>query len=264
VIKSPLGGRSRASRPWRRAELLGAVALLLFLVVVIPSVAAWLNSQTFDPFSDAGDDPLAAYVTVLLLVFGDAIIPVFPGETTVTSAAVVAASGALNIWWVCVAASLGAILGDSAVYWIARSARGTLRHRMEAAAAKPRARQVLRVFSERAPLLIVVGRYVPGFRLVVNFTMGGVVRMAYPRFLRWSALSGALWGFYTGLLAFAIATVFDARPFLSLIISGLVTSVAIAWVMVVLRRGASAPIEAVDASLANDASPAGGRFTEPL
>jgi membrane protein DedA with SNARE-associated domain len=123
---------------------------------------------------------------------------------------------------------------------------------------------VLRVFSERAPLLIVVGRYVPGFRLVVNFTMGGVVRMAYPRFLRWSALSGALWGFYTGLLAFAIATVFDARPFLSLIISGLVTSVAIAWVMVVLRRGAAAPIEAVDASLANDASPAGGRFTEPL
>jgi membrane-associated protein len=249
VIKLAPAGKSR---PSRRTVLLGALGLLL-LVVVAPAVASWLNSQSIDPFSDAADDPVAAYTTVLLLVLGDAIIPLLPGETTVTSAAVVAAGGALNIWWVCVAASLGAILGDSAVYWIARSARGNLRHRMEAAAAKPRAQQVLKVFNERAPLLIVVGRYVPGFRLVVNFTMGGVVRMPYPQFLRWSAFSGALWGFYTGMLAFAIATVFEARPWLSLIISGLVTSVAITWVMVVLRRGAAEPVKA---PLAGDTAPA--------
>ena len=95
---------------------------------------------------------------------------------------------------------------------------------------------MLTVFDDRAPLFIVVGRYVPGFRLVVNFTMGGVVRMPYPRFLRWSALSGVLWGFYTGILAYLIATAFEDKPLLSLIISGLVTSIAITWVLIVLRR----------------------------
>jgi membrane-associated protein len=251
VVRVPPRGKPTPSPAWRRTLLrrrtllLGLLAILL-LVVVAPVVVGWLNLQSIDVFSDTGDNPQAAYATILVLILGDAVIPVLPGETTVASAAVVAAGGALNIWWVCVAASVGAILGDSAVYWIARSARGKLRHRMERATASPRARRVLTVFNERAPLFIVVGRYVPGFRLVVNFTMGGVVRMAYARFLRWSALSGAVWGFYTGMLAFAVATVFDGRPLMSLIISGLVTSLAITWVMVVLRRGTERPVEAAD------------------
>jgi membrane-associated protein len=128
---------------------------------------------------------------------------------------------------------------------------------MEKAAANPRAQKVLVIFADRAPLLIVVGRYVPGLRIVVNFTMGGVLRMPYPRFLRWSVLSGVLWGFYTGLLAYLIASLFDGQTLLPLIISGCVTSAAITWVMVVLHRDLVRSRDAdVDAPEASGAAPA--------
>src|SRR3954453_1070596 len=232
----PTGKRSSARFRLQRRTAILLVFGTLLLVLVGPAIVQWVTLATADLFADAAANPGAAYATVFALVWGDAVVPLLPGETTVTSAAVVAAGGSLEILWVCVAAALGAVVGDSTVYWIARSARGRVRARLERTASSPRARGVLEIFDERAALLIIVGRYVPGFRIIVNFTMGGVVRMPYPRFLRLSSLSGVLWGFYTGLLAYLVATIFDGRPLLSLVISGTVTSLAITWVLVVLRR----------------------------
>jgi membrane-associated protein len=225
----------RRWRPSRRNVVAGSI-LLVVLVAVAPALSGWLTPIVDGLLDNTSDDPVVAYATVALLVIGDAVFPVLPGETTVSTAAVAAADGGLNIWWVCVAASAGAVIGDSALYWIARGARGRVRAKMEAAAADPRARNLLELFDDRAALLIIVGRYVPGARFVINFTMGGVVRMPYRRFLPLSAIGGTLWGFYTALLAYLVATVFGGALVVSLIVSGVVTSVAIAWVLIVLRR----------------------------
>jgi membrane protein DedA with SNARE-associated domain len=52
-----------------------------------------------------------------------AIVPIFPGETTLNAASVLGSQGTLEIELVIVAGALGAILGDSALYWITRTAR---------------------------------------------------------------------------------------------------------------------------------------------
>jgi hypothetical protein len=44
-----------------------------------------------------------------------------PGETTLDAAAILASNGQLNIFLVIVAGSIGAITGDSAVCWLART-----------------------------------------------------------------------------------------------------------------------------------------------
>ena len=48
------------------------------------------------------------------------MIPIFPGETTLNAASTLAADGELELVWVIVAGALGAVVGDSALYWIAR------------------------------------------------------------------------------------------------------------------------------------------------
>ncbi|HET6171766.1 MAG TPA: hypothetical protein VFD90_04125 [Gaiellales bacterium] len=57
---------------------------------------------------------LVAYLTIFALVFCDAIVPFFPGETTLNAASVLASHGTLELGFVIAAGTLGAILGDSA------------------------------------------------------------------------------------------------------------------------------------------------------
>ena len=56
---------------------------------------------------------------MFLLIAGDAVIPVFPGETTLDAASTLAAQGQLELVWEIVAGALGAIVGDSVLFLIA-------------------------------------------------------------------------------------------------------------------------------------------------
>jgi membrane-associated protein len=60
------------------------------------------------------------YPVVALLVAGDAIVPVFPGESAVVAAAVLAAEGELMVWLILLAAFGGAFLGDLLMYGLGR------------------------------------------------------------------------------------------------------------------------------------------------
>jgi hypothetical protein len=56
----------------------------------------------------------SSYLGVALLVFLDAVVPVFPGETTLNAASTLASQGTLDLWLVIVAGAAGAVAGDSA------------------------------------------------------------------------------------------------------------------------------------------------------
>ena len=100
-------------------------------------------------------------------------MPIFPGETTLNTAAVLASQGGLELSPVIVAGALGAILGDSALYWIARTGPRTLKARLEAASEKDeRVAKGLELLGRSAPILIACGRFVPGVRFAVNVSMG--------------------------------------------------------------------------------------------
>jgi membrane-associated protein len=57
---------------------------------------------------------------VALLVAGDAVVPVFPGESAVVAAAVLAADGELVVWLVLLAAFAGAFVGDLVMFGLGR------------------------------------------------------------------------------------------------------------------------------------------------
>lgn len=211
------------------------IAVAVGVVVVLVLLGAFLTTLPF--FDDLAGSGSGSYVAVTALVLGDAIIPVLPGETTLNTAATLAAQGSLDLWAVVLAGGLGAVLGDSCVYWIARGFRGRWHDNLMDAAHHPKATVFLDVFADKAPLMIVFGRYVPGVRLVVNVTMGAVVRLPYPTFLRWSVLAGFLWSAYTCVLAYAVASVLSSRPLASILISGFITTAALVAIGWILRRG---------------------------
>jgi membrane-associated protein len=61
---------------------------------------------------------------------GDAVLPLFPSETVVITAAVLAANGKLNIGLVATSAAVGAVLGDNCAYWLGRSGLSRLSDRL--------------------------------------------------------------------------------------------------------------------------------------
>jgi membrane protein DedA with SNARE-associated domain len=191
-----------------------------------------------------------SYLSVFLLVFGDAICAVLPGETTLNAASTLAAEGLLSLGLVMLAGALGAIAGDSALYWIARASARRIAPQAERARRNEKVASVLRFMGSSAPLLLLAGRYVPGLRFVVNATLG-LNRYPYRSFLLWSACGGTLWSVYTCGLAYLVGTALSDFPLASVLISGLITTVALGAVFLLARRvrSASASVDAAaDAS----------------
>jgi membrane-associated protein len=176
-----------------------------------------------------------AYLAVFLLVFGDAVFPVLPGETTLNAASTLAANGELDLGLVMLAGALGAIVGDSTLYWIARGSRRRVEPQIQKAEQNEKVAAALEFMGSSAAMLIILGRYVPGLRFVVNATMG-LSQYPYRRFLLWSAIGGAAWAAYTCGLAYLVATALANFPLASVVISGLITTAAIAVIFIVVKR----------------------------
>lgn len=206
-------------------------AMLLALVAAVIVLNRLGGVDAFSLSSGAGS---WAYVAVAAMVFGDAVCPVLPGETTLNAASTLAAEGSLQLWAVIVAGAAGAIVGDSTVYWVARLAKRRMRPQIERAEHDERVALALGFLSGNAPLLIVAGRYVPGMRFVINATMG-VSEFPYRRFLAWSSLGGLLWSAYTCVLAYLISTALAGYPLASVVISTAVTMAAVALVVLRMR-----------------------------
>jgi membrane-associated protein len=202
--------------------------LLTAAVVIAVVVVLWNQGQKVVDGQTSG---AVTYVLVFLLVFGDAICPVLPGETTLNAASILASTGKLNIWVVIFAGALGAVTGDSVVYWVARRARGRLRVWMDKAAGAKSTAKVLGMLRDHGPVFLLFGRYIPGVRFALNATLGGVVKMPYGTFVKWSAVSGAIWSAFTCACAYFISTALAGYPLLSLIITGVFSAVLITSVI---------------------------------
>ena len=218
---------------WRRhlgALIVGGFAVLLVVIVLLQlleegDIAAWL--------AEAPEE--WAYVLCFLLVWIDAIIPIFPGETTLSTASTLAAQGSLELELVMLAGGLGAILGDSSLFWIARKSAARVQGQLDKALENPKVRAGWDALDRSPGILIVAGRYVPGMRFAVNASMG-LSDIPYRRFLPWSVVGGILWSVYTCTLAYNVATTLAGYPLASLLISGFITSALLAAIYFVDRR----------------------------
>jgi membrane protein DedA with SNARE-associated domain len=213
-----------------------SIGTVLVLAVV---VLLWNRAQDLIAGESAG---WTSYLLVAALVFGDAVVPILPGETTLSAASVMAANGKLQIGLVILAGAVGAVSGDSAVYWAAKSAKGRIRDWMDRGAQNATAARVLDLLARHGAVVLLFGRYVPGVRFALNVTLGGVVRMPYRRLLFWSGVGGAMWSAFTCASAYLIGTLLAGYPLLSLVVTGSLSTVVIAgviWVQKAARRHAS-------------------------
>jgi membrane-associated protein len=226
----PVPRRAPRRRPSRR--LLLAIAVL---ALIVGAIAVLFVVDDGDGLSLVDGQTPGSYLAIFGLIAADAVIPIFPGETTLNAASTLASQGELDLALVILAGALGAIVGDSTLFWIARRSSSHVEPQIERARRNPKIAGALAFLDRGAPMLLLTGRYVPGLRFVVNATLG-ISGMPYRSFLPWSALGGALWSTYTCLLAYWVGSALDDFPLGSVVISGAITTGLIAAFFAYQRR----------------------------
>ncbi len=149
------------------------------------------------------------YLVVAGLVAGDAILPLFPGESSVVAAAVLAADGELVVWLVFLAAAAGAFVGDLLMYAIGRVG-GTRLIRRYASDGRRRERvaRARQRIDRRGAALIVAAQFLPGGRNIVMLGAGSR-RYPLPRFLAAEAVGAVAWAAFQTGIGYAGGTLVD-------------------------------------------------------
>ena len=136
-------------------------------------------------------------------------IPV-TGEVALFSASLLAASGHAAIGWVAVAASSGAIVGDSIGYAIGRRGGRNLLERfgrrfphhfgpVHLAAAE-------RAFTRWGVWAVFFGRFIALLRILAG-PLAGALRVPYPRFIMANAAGGIVWASGTAFTVWGLGQV---------------------------------------------------------
>jgi membrane-associated protein len=136
------------------------------------------------------------YVVLVAIVFVETGLLVgffLPGDSLLITAGVVAATGALNIWWLNLLLIVAAITGDSVGYAIGRRAGPRLFTRPKSRLFNPRHIERTRAFYARhGAKTIVIARFVPIIRTFAP-VVAGVGEMEYRRFLFYNVAGGVGW-----------------------------------------------------------------------
>lgn len=191
-----------------------------------------MPASLVDAFTNLADDAARyGYWAVLLVVAGDGVFPALPGETAIVTAAVLAADGSLNLFLVILAGTAGAMLGDSAAFWIGRAGHGPITRFVERLAGAERLQAAERMVARRGAALVFVGRFLPGIRIAINLSCGAG-QMSYPRFLVFDGLGAAVWSTQAALLGFFAGKAFADQLWVAFVVAFGVTAVVggvIAW-----------------------------------
>jgi len=155
--------------------------------------------------------PVVVYVLVGLVIALESMGIPLPGEVILVSAALMAARQELDIspLWVAVAASAGAIAGDSIGYLAGRRwgdrMFGVLGRRFPRQAAPDRLAYAEHVFTRYGVWAVFFGRFVALLRIFAG-PVAGALRMPYPRFLAANALGGIVWAGGTTTAIYTLGT----------------------------------------------------------
>jgi membrane protein DedA with SNARE-associated domain len=221
--------------------LLLAGLVLLALLWLAPTIAAFVADIDLESLERPG-------LVIFAFVTLDAVVPIFPSESLLTTASNLAAQpdSTIDLWRIILAGSLGAIVGDSILYWLSRTVlRRSMAKRVDQLSENEKASRALEVLSGTAPLLIVFGRFVPGLRFIVGASMG-LSRYPYQRFLLWDSIGSTAWAAYTCIFSYLVASVIDDKPVLSIAVSVVVTTALLGLLYKPLKKNwdAAAPADA--------------------
>ena len=142
--------------------------------------------------------PVVVYLLVALVVGLESMGIPLPGEVILVSAALLASRPDLDVSpvWVAVAASAGAIVGDSIGYLAGRRWGNRmfdlLARRFPKHAGPDHLAYIEHVFARYGVWAVFFGRFVALLRIFAG-PVAGALRMPYPRFLAANAVGGLFW-----------------------------------------------------------------------
>lgn len=147
------------------------------------------------------------YIAVFLLIAAESAGLPVPGETSLTTASVLAAHGHLTFPLVLVIATAAAILGDNLGYAVGRHGGRRLLQR-DGIAAAHRRRFLSRsdqFFARHGAVAVFTARWLP----ILRFTaapLAGANRMPWRKFLIWNTLGAICWAASIGSLAYFVGS----------------------------------------------------------
>ena len=225
------------------------------------AIALAQSASIFDDFSQFAEDAAAyGYWAVLLVVAGDGVFPILPGETAIVAAAVLAADGSLSLPLVILAGAAGAVIGDSTAYWIGRAGGGPITRFVTRVAGAERLEAAERMVRRQGPALVFVGRFLPGIRIAINLSCGAG-QMSYPRFLTFDVLGATFWAAQAGLLGYFAGKAFAGQLWVAFVVAFGVT--AIVGVLVAVKERQRVRRERAAAEAERAEAPGGEPTTTP-
>ena len=154
-----------------------------------------------------GLPPLLVYVVVAGIILLESMGVPLPGEITLVSAALLASSGVTNILGIAIAASVGAIVGDSIGYAIGRRGGRPLLekfgHRFPKHFGPEQLARADAIFARWGVWAVFFGRFVALLRILAG-PLAGALRVPYRKFLLANATGGIVWATSTAFVIYAL------------------------------------------------------------
>jgi membrane protein DedA with SNARE-associated domain len=152
-----------------------------------------------------GLSPALIYAVVGGIILLESMGIPLPGEITLVSASILAATGAINIWGVAAAAATGAIIGDSIGYTIGRRGGRALLTRLGRRFPRhlgpEHVARAERVFARWGVWAVFFGRFVALLRILAG-PLAGALRVPYRKFLLANATGGIAWAYLTAFVIY--------------------------------------------------------------
>jgi membrane protein DedA with SNARE-associated domain len=151
--------------------------------------------------------PVLVYLIVAAVICTESLGIPLPGEIALVSAALLAASGVTNVWWVAISASLGAVVGDSIGYALGRRGGRRMLERLGRRFPKHLGPAQLahaeRIFARWGVWAVFFGRFVALLRILAG-PLAGALKVPYPRFLLANASGGIIWASGTAFVIWGL------------------------------------------------------------
>ncbi|GGK28526.1 membrane protein [Pilimelia terevasa] len=200
--------------------------------------------------------PGGLYAIVGLIIGIESMGIPLPGEIALVSASLLAATGAVDPWWVAGAAATGAIVGDSIGYAIGRRGGRALLVRLGRRFPKHLGPRHLaaaeRMFGRWGVWAVFFGRFVALLRILAG-PLAGALHVPYRKFLLANAGGGLLWSFGTVFALYSLGQVAErwlkGFSWVGLVVAVLAGLGSTIW----LKRRARRTLDGGDA--AGDAAP---------
>lgn len=148
--------------------------------------------------------PLAVYVAILVIAYGENVLPPVPGDMIVVLGGYLAGTGSLNIGIVIGLATLGGALGFMTMYAFGHMIGGAVmdpdRLKWIPKRRVRRAQEWLRMWGYG---VIAANRFLSGLRSVISITVG-MANMSVWKTILWSTVSSAVWTCLIAFLGFKV------------------------------------------------------------